>query len=264
MRAGAGAGARRAPSAAVTPARLLPGGAPVQAVLFDLDGTLLDTVEDITEALNRALAEQQTAPLTPARVRDLIGRGAPVLIQRVVARLAPRPWPVDPVLLLQRFYFHSDQLHESHEYRARPYPGVEAGLGQLHEQGLRLGIVTNKARHAATALLVRLNLSRWIDVVIGGDSGEQRKPHPGPLLRACEALQVSPAATLMVGDSAIDVQAARAAGLRIVCVPYGYNEGADPRSLACDGFIDSLADLPAVLAPSARAAANDARAGGTA
>ncbi|HTT42414.1 MAG TPA: phosphoglycolate phosphatase [Steroidobacteraceae bacterium] len=222
-------------------------GVPVRAVLFDLDGTLLDTVADIHLALNRALAEQGAAALPLEYVRTLIGRGAPSLVQRVVARLSPRPWPVDAVLLLQRFYFHYDDLHERHEHEARVYPGVAAGLERLHADGVRLGVVTNKPRHTATALLVQLGLSQWIDVVVGGDTAEQRKPHPQPLLHACEALQVLPAHALMVGDSSIDVQAARAAGMRIVCVPYGYNEGADPRALPCDALIDSVAELCGLL-----------------
>ena len=78
-------------------------------------------------------------------------------------------------------------------------------------------------------------------------AAEQRKPHPQPLLYACEALQVSASQAIMVGDSATDVLAARAAGLSIVCVPYGYNEGADPRALPCDAFIDSIAELPQLL-----------------
>jgi phosphoglycolate phosphatase len=220
----------------------------VRAVLFDLDGTLLDTAADITQALNLALAEQQSAPFELERVRELIGRGAPVLVQRVIARLNPRPWPVDPVLLLQRFYFHYDRMHEGREFQARAYPGVEEGLAQLHARGLRLAVVTNKARYAAAALLVHLGLSPWVDVVVGGDTAEQRKPHPQPLLHACKELLVSPAEALMVGDSATDVLAARAAGIRIVCVPYGYNEGTDPRTLDCDAFIDSVAELPALLA----------------
>ena len=228
------------------PAAAAPWG-DLRAVLFDLDGTLLDTAADIALALNRALAEQQTAPLEIQRVREMIGRGAPVLIQRVIARLPARPWPVDPVLLLQRFYYHHDRLHDVHEFQARAYPGVETGLAELHGHGLRLGVVTNKARYAATTLLVNLGLSAWIDVVVGGDTAEHRKPHPRPLLHACEELQVAAAQTLMVGDSATDVLAARAAGMRIVCVPYGYNEGADPRTLPCDAFVDSVADLPALL-----------------
>ena len=221
---------------------------PVRAVLFDLDGTLLDTAGDITHALNLALAEQQSAPFELERVRELIGRGAPVLIQRVIARLSPRPWPVDPVLLLQRFYFHYDRMHEGQEFQARAYPGVEEGLSQLHARGLRIAVVTNKARYAAAALLVHLGLSPWVDVVVGGDTAEHRKPHPQPLLHACQELQVPPLEALMVGDSATDVLASRAAGIRIVCVPYGYNEGADPRTLACDAFIDSVAELPSLLA----------------
>ena len=100
---------------------------------------------------------------------------------------------------------------------------------------------------AAAALLERLGLSQWIEVIVGGDSCEQRKPHPQPLLLACQLLAVTPAQALMVGDSTIDVQAARAAGVRIVCVPYGYNEGNDPRTLACDAFIETLGELPALL-----------------
>lgn len=219
----------------------------VRAVLFDLDGTLLDTAEDIAAALNRALAEQQSAPLELEQVRDMIGRGAPMLIQRVIARLSPRPWPVDPVLLLQRFCTHYDQMHAAREHQARAYPGVESGLAQLHAHGLRLAVVTNKTGHAAAALVAHLGLGGWIDVIVGGDTVEHRKPHPQPLLYACEALQVSTAHALMVGDSATDVLAARAAGLPIVCVPYGYNEGADPRVLACDAFIDTVAELPALL-----------------
>ncbi len=227
----------------------------LRAVLFDLDGTLLDTAEDIGGALNRALAEQQVAPLAPQRIRELIGRGAPLLVQRVVARLPSRPWPVDPVLLLQRFYFHYDHLSDAHEYQARPYPGVAEGLAQLHARGLRMAIVTNKARHAAVALLGHLHLSDYIEIVVGGDNVAHRKPHPQPLLIACEALRVDVAHALMVGDSVIDVQAARAAGMRVVCVPYGYNEGDDPRALPCDALVESVGDLPGLLFGNCAAAA---------
>jgi len=108
-------------------------------------------------------------------------------------------------------------------------------------------VVTNKQRHFAIGLLNRLGLSQWIDVVVGGDSCDRRKPDPQPLHFACNALHVGPPQTLMVGDSLTDVLAARAAGLPVVCVPYGYNEGSDPRALSCDAFIETLADLPAIL-----------------
>jgi len=149
--------------------------------------------------------------------------------------------------LIERFYFHYDQLHVQGESDARPYPGVAEGLRSLHGLGLKLAVVTNKQRHFAVALLDRLNLSQWIEVVVGGDTCERRKPDPQPLNFACNALHVDPLQTLMVGDSRNDVLAARAAGLPVVCVPYGYNEGSDPRELPCDAFIESLAELPGIL-----------------
>ena len=212
-----------------------------------MDGTLLDTVDDITEALKRALTEIGVAPLPTAQVRDLIGRGAPALIARAVERLGLNLSPADQTALTERFYFHYDQLHVLDQSNASAYPGVAEGLERLHGLGLRLAVVTNKQRHFAVGLLQRLNLSQWIDVVVGGDTCERRKPDPQPLAFACTSLSVDPPQALMVGDSLNDVLAARAAGLPVVCVPYGYNEGNDPRALACDAFIESLADLPAIL-----------------
>ncbi len=217
------------------------------AILFDLDGTLLDTVNDIAAALNRALAEKSIAALATAQVRDLIGRGAPALIARAVERLGVNMDAADKAALTERFYFHYEQLHLLDESEAGAYPGVAEGLGKLHALGLRLAVVTNKQRHFAVALLQRLNLSQWIEVVVGGDSCERRKPDPQPLNFACKALRVEPSGALMVGDSMNDLLAARAAGLPVVCVPYGYNEGSDPRTLPCDAFIESIADLPAML-----------------
>jgi phosphoglycolate phosphatase len=222
-------------------------GRTLAAILLDLDGTLLDTAEDISAALNRALAERHLAALATAQVRDLIGRGAPLLIARAVERLGLSVDAAEQAALTQRFYFHYEQLHVLDESNARPYPGVAAGLESLRALGLRLAVVTNKQRHFAVGLLQRLQLSPWIELVVGGDSCERRKPDPQPLLFACNALRVEPTQALMVGDSMNDVLAARAAGLPVVCVPYGYNEGSDPRTLACDAFIESLADLPAVL-----------------
>jgi phosphoglycolate phosphatase len=108
-------------------------------------------------------------------------------------------------------------------------------------------VVTNKQFRFADALLRRLGLSVWVDLVIGGDTCERRKPDPQPLLFACESLQVPPSGSLMVGDSVNDVEAARAAGIAVVCVSYGYNEGRDPQTLDCDALLDSLAELPALL-----------------
>jgi phosphoglycolate phosphatase len=117
----------------------------------------------------------------------------------------------------------------------------------VHRAGVRTAVVTNKQHRFADALLRRLGLAGWVDVVVGGDTCVRRKPDPQPLLFACESLQVPLSESLMVGDSANDVQAARAAGIPVVCVSYGYNEGRDPRTLDCDSLLDSLADLPAQI-----------------
>ena len=223
------------------------GAGPLRAILFDLDGTLLDTAADITSALDSALADQQLGSFTEAQVREMIGRGVPTLIERALARLGTAQGSVDLARLLERFDEHYDRLLERGEYQARVYPGVAQGLSALFARGFKLAVVTNKRKQAAVSLLARLGLSEWIQLVVGGDSCAFRKPRPEPLLQACEALKVSAGQALMVGDSETDVLAARAAGMAIVCVPYGYNEGADPRALACDVLLESLGDLPALL-----------------
>lgn len=224
-------------------------GRPLAGVLFDLDGTLLDTASDIARALNRALAESGLEPLPVSEVSRMIGRGSPILIERAVAARGRVMGEADQAALLERFFHHYGELEETNESDAQPYPGVSETLRCLHEHGMRMAVVTNKHQRFASGLLHRLDLMRWIGVIVGGDTCERRKPDPQPLLFACESLAVPPAQALMVGDSINDVTAARAALIPILCVPYGYNEGQDPRSLACDGMIDTLADLPALLWP---------------
>ncbi len=223
-----------------------PGVRSLRAILFDLDGTLLDTAGDIAEALNRALIEQGLPELAETQVRTLIGRGVASLIERTIALLGVPGGPADAGRLLDRYEAHYARLRASGPSATRAYPGVREALSELRARNLRTAVVTNKPRCAALELLDRLELQPWIDVVIGGDAGH-RKPHPQPLLSACAALGVYPDEALMVGDSSIDVTAARAAQMPVVCVLYGYNEGADPRSLPCDAHIGSLIELPGLL-----------------
>jgi phosphoglycolate phosphatase len=216
-------------------------------VLFDLDGTLLDTLDAIAAALNQALAERSLAPLAVAEVRVMIGRGGPALIERALRRLGTTLEQSDQAALLERYFLHYEHIESGAEHSARIYPGAGECLRQLHQLQLPLAVVTNKQQHLARGLLERLGLSEYVNVLIGGDSCERRKPDPQPLQVACEALGVEPAQALMVGDSINDVLAARAAGMHVVCVPYGYNEGNDPRALPCDAFVETLAELPALL-----------------
>jgi phosphoglycolate phosphatase len=225
-------------------------GRPLAAVLFDLDGTLLDTAADIARALNRALEEYGWSPLTVTDVSRMIGRGSPMLMQRAAAARGNALSATDQAAMLERFFHHYGELEERNESDAQPYPSVAETLQTLHRAGIRLAVVTNKHRRFATALLERLNLMQWVDAVVGGDTCERRKPDPQPLLFACESLSIAPAQALMVGDSINDVRAARAAPMPIICVPYGYNEGQDPRTLECDAMIDTLAELPQLFWPS--------------
>ena len=222
-------------------------GRPLSAVLFDLDGTLLDTVADIALALNRVLIEYGGKALEENEVRRMIGRGSPILIERAAAAQGRVIDAATQAAMVERFFHHYGELEELNEDRAQPYAGAADCLRLLHDAGHRTAVVTNKQHRFADALLKRLGLSDWVDVVIGGDTCERRKPDPQPLLFACETLQAAPSESLMVGDSVNDVQAARAAGISVVCVSYGYNEGRDPRTLDCDALLDSLTELPALL-----------------
>jgi len=224
-------------------------GQPLDALLFDLDGTLLDTAADIAVALNRALAEFHLQPMPDIDVRRMIGRGSPILIERAAASQGRALDQTTQAAMVERFFHHYGALQENEEFQAQPYAGVSEGLRLLHGAGLRTAVVTNKQERFASGLLERLHLKQWIDLVVGGDSCERRKPDPQPLLYACGRLDAPPSRTLMVGDSINDVEAARAAQIAVVCVPYGYNEGNDPRELPCDALIEDLSQLPPLLLP---------------
>ena len=220
---------------------------PLRAVLFDLDGTLIDTVADIALALKRTFAERGIEPLEVAAVRPLVGRGAAQLIARALearGRAADEP---HVTALFARFMHHYAELLAREESSAAAYPGALEALRDLGAAGAQLAVVTNKAQRLAQDTLHRTGLQAHLRVVIGGDSCARRKPHPEPLLHACRQLGVAATAALMVGDSVNDVLAARAAGIPVLCVPYGYNEGVDARTLRCDGFVEHLAQLPKLL-----------------
>jgi len=229
-------------------------GRPLAVVLFDLDGTLLDTAEDIALALNRATGEYGWPPVPATDVRHMIGRGAPVLIERAARALERDLDQATHAAVLERFFHHYGALEETGECAALAYEGAAEALQALHTAGLRVAVVTNKQQRFAQGLLEHLGLIEWVDAVVGGDSCERRKPDPQPLLHACTELGVPPSSALMVGDSTNDVQAARAAGIPILCVPHGYNEGQDPRTLPCDALVEQLSDLPGMLLTAAEPA----------
>jgi phosphoglycolate phosphatase len=222
-------------------------GTPLSAVFFDLDGTLLDTAADIALALNRTLTESGWSAVTLHDVRDLVGRGAPVLIERVASLQGRAIDQATLAKLVARFFAHYGALEAAGDCTAQPYAGAMETLRELRMAGLRLAVVTNKQERFADSLLRYVGMSPCFDLLVGGDTCERRKPDPQPVLYACSKLGLLPSQAIMVGDSINDVEAAHGAGMPVLCVPYGYNEGRDPRQLPCDALIETLSDLPPLL-----------------
>ncbi|MCB1746616.1 MAG: phosphoglycolate phosphatase [Gammaproteobacteria bacterium] len=219
--------------------------APRRAVLFDLDGTLVDSAPDIAVAVDHALTTHGHAAIGESRVRDYIGHGAARLIHRALTGAVDddaAPASFDPV-----FAAFLDAYAVRLCVKTRIYPGVMAILATLAARGWALGVVTNKPARFTAPLLDTLGLSGHFGCVLSGDSLAQKKPDPAPLREAARQLGVAPTALVMVGDSAADVGAARAAGVPVVCVSYGYAGGIDPHALGADAVIDTMdALLPAL------------------
>ena len=214
---------------------------PLRAVLLDLDGTLLDTVPDLHAAADAMLADLGRPPVAIADIRAYVGRGIPKLVKRVLAGCReaaddPAPPPADA---LDSFRRHYAALNGR---ATRLFPGVIDGLEAFRAAGLPLGVITNKAQAFTLPLLEHMGLAPYFAVTVSGDQLPRGKPDPMPLVWACGRLGVSPAETLMVGDSMHDQQAAAAAGCRIYLVPYGYNEGQDVRDLKSDAIVTSIAE----------------------
>ncbi|PUA17495.1 phosphoglycolate phosphatase [Glaciimonas sp. PCH181] len=216
-----------------------------RAILIDLDGTLVDTAPDIFAAVNRMLDDLDAGPLPFETVCSFIGKGVPNLVRR--AR--------DATGITDRFdsQYVEDLFH--HHYRetnghfGSVFTGVREGLTQLKEAGFRLGVVTNKPFELAESLLQIAGLDSYFDVVVGGDSLSTMKPAAEPLLHACDVLGASPARAFMVGDSAVDVDAARAAEMPVYIVRYGYPGPGGLDALKCDGLITSFMELAALAEP---------------
>ncbi|MBG9389293.1 phosphoglycolate phosphatase [Caenimonas aquaedulcis] len=221
----------------------------LQAVIIDLDGTLVDTLGDFAVSLNRMLGDLSLPPIEPAAIEAMVGKGSEHLIQSVLAHVGAPPTAFDAAWSsYQRHY-----LAINGEF-ASVYPGAIEGLRELRESGLRLACLTNKPTNFALPLLERKGLSEFFQCVFGGDAFERKKPDPMPLVKTCEALGTPPSHTLMIGDSSNDAQAARAAGCPVILMTYGYNHGEPVRNVDADGFADSLFEAAQSLRPGGPAA----------
>ena len=211
---------------------------PVEAVVIDLDGTLLHTAPDLAEAGNRMLAELGLPSMPEETVKTFIGNGVSRLIKRILtgtmdgepdAELYARAKPI-----YEKHYAEAVSLH------SRPFPDVVEGLQALKQSGYRLACITNKAEKFTVPLLKDTGLYDFFELILSGDSLPKRKPDPLPLQHACEHFGISPDKMLLIGDSQNDTQAARAAGCHVFCVPYGYNRGRLVDELDLDAVVGSL------------------------
>lgn len=212
-----------------------------EMVLIDVDGTLVDSVPDLAFCVDEMMQQLGQEPRGEARVRDWVGNGVERLVRRALTgELDGEPQDAEfnracPIFL--------DLYADNTSKRSLLYPGVQEGLEYLRASGFALGCVTNKAEQFTLPLLTDLGIRDYFSIVVSGDTLEQKKPHPAPLLHAAEYFRVAPGHSLMVGDSISDVKAARAAGFQIACVPYGYNHGEDIRVAEPDIVIETLAHL---------------------
>ena len=238
------------------PAHIL-GTPPPRLAAIDLDGTLVDTVPDIAWCIDRTMPRFGIPPRGAALVRGWIGNGVERLVERALT--GEPDAPADPALLREACTAFLDLYSANGHDRSRIYPGVRSGLSALHGHGVVLACITNKPYRPAVDLLAHLALLDSFALVLGGDSLPRRKPDPLPLLHACSVLGIAVEHSVFVGDSLNDVQAARAAGMRVACVSYGYNHGRDIAESAPDAVVDSLEELVPLWFGSSAAAIHGSR-----
>src|SRR3954469_8902836 len=172
----------------------------IRLVIFDLDGTLIDSRRDLADAVNALLVELGAAPLDLDTVTSMVGEGAAVLVARALAAAGFR---ADEPGALDRFLAHYAARLTIH---TRPYAGIPEALADLHGEGRVLAVLTNKPQNATGEILDRLGLTRWFTAVIGGDTAAGRKPDPAGLLSIAHGAGAAPAETLLVGDSVVDLE----------------------------------------------------------
>lgn len=210
-------------------------------LMFDLDGTLIDSVPDIADAVNHTLSDLNHTTFDENRIRNWVGNGAKVLIERALTasqNYEPLPDAIDTAL--QYFFNHYDK--QTCE-KTQPYQGVHKGLQELYQGGFCMAIITNKPSRFVPTILQTLGWQNWFSLVLGGDSLPVKKPDPAPLLYTCEKLQFSTENSYMIGDSKNDILAGKNAKIKTLALSYGYNYGENIRDFSPDNTFDSFIEL---------------------
>ena len=209
--------------------------------LIDLDGTLVDSVPDLTWCTDQTMRALDMPVRGEAKVRNWVGNG----VERLIKRALINQMDGEPAEALYAkaapifMAFYAD----NNSKRSQLYPAVKEGLQWLKQQGIRVACVTNKDEQFTLPILTNLGIRDYFELVVSGDTLPQKKPDPAPLLYAADFFGIAPAQAMMIGDSVNDVKASRAAGFNIVCMSYGYNHGEDIRTANPDAVIDSFAEL---------------------
>jgi phosphoglycolate phosphatase len=205
----------------------------IKLIIFDLDGTLINSIEDITNALNYALEPFGINDLTPEEVTSLVGEGPSKLVQDVLTECN---LVADKDILVTRFLGY----YESHPTdKTVLYPGTREMLETLKD--MKMAIVTNKTEELSREILKMFGLDEYFNMVVAVDTIAERKPSPGPVLHVLSALNVAPEDTIIVGDSAIDIKTGKASFVRTVAVTHGY--GRDGFQDEADFIIGSMSEL---------------------
>lgn len=211
-----------------------------QVILFDLDGTLVDSATDLYRAMNMSLNALQLPLVTLEQVRTWVGKGTAVFCHSVLMHLMGVVHPEQHQQLLNTFL---DIYNAEPCIDTQPFAGIIEFLGWAKAQNKTLVCVTNKPEQPARAIIEALDMQNYFDDVIGGDRFEERKPHPRQLLHCVERYQVDPSQVLMIGDSSNDVEAARRAGIDCIVVSYGYNHGESIADCQPQQIVDNLTEL---------------------
>ncbi|TIS52912.1 MAG: phosphoglycolate phosphatase [Mesorhizobium sp.] len=214
-----------------------------RAILFDLDGTLIDSAPDIAAAVNELLAGRDLPPLRVDQVKAMIGGGVGKLVERAFAASGA---PLAGGALEEANRAMAPIYRRHLTGLTRLMPGVREALTHFHLNALAMGVVTNKPQLAAREILLHFHLTEYLGAIVGGDAVTCLKPAPDALLLALDQLGVEPSDALMVGDSSSDVGAARAAGMPVVLLRGGYTQ-IPVEELGADLVCDSLLDLPSAM-----------------
>lgn len=214
-----------------------------KALVWDLDGTLIDSAPDLCRALNSVLAESGYNLLEVGAVRPMIGNGVPKLVERGFEAVGRELSATELDVLVAKFMAHYSANPTAH---TRMYPGVAETLETLAAAGVKQGLCTNKPEAVTRSILQALKIDQYFSAVVGGDTTDARKPDPGPLQFCIDTMGATVGSTIMIGDSAVDVGSARALRVPIGLVAHGYRH-TDLANIDADFLVEDIASVPEIL-----------------